>query len=78
MGGAARESETSLDRRGRERLLSALQQFVEKQNMGESWNEKRGEKNPPFFFFLNPDNQATRTYDAAMKEDEIQELGERK
>lgn len=29
MGGAARESETSLERRGRERLLSALGQFVE-------------------------------------------------
>lgn len=73
MGGAARESETSLDRSGREGLWSALGQFVE----NKMWErvEQQGKKNPhsvcfffpssyPFFLsFFNPDNQATRIHD---------------
>lgn len=70
MGGAARESETSLDRRGRERLLSALGQFVENK-MWERVEANRERKiiHCLLLFFLIPDNQATRTHDAAIKED---------
>jgi len=68
VGGAARESKTSLDRRGRERLLSAVGRFVE----NKMWErvEMKGVGNiHRFFSFFSPDNQGTRTHDTAIKED---------